>query len=119
MPIATACVSFFQTLGGALFIAVAQTIFQNGLLTGIQNYAPDLPAQLFLQSGATQIRDILKSLGKEDRLDAVLQAYIDGLTNAYWITAACAIAGFFFACGLTWRNIKAGQGQGKDIALAA
>ena len=39
---------------------------------------------------------------------------MDGLTDAYWITAATAIAGFFITCGLSWRNIKAGPGQGKD-----
>lgn len=114
IPVATACVSFFQTLGGALFIAVAQTLFQNGLLDGIEEYAPELPAQLFLKSGATQIIDILKQLGKEDRLPAVRQAYVDGLTAAYWITAACAIAGFFIACGLEWRSVKHGHGQEKD-----
>lgn len=116
VPIGTACVSFFQTLGGAIFIAVAQTIFQNSLLSGIQKYSPQLPAQLFLESGATQIRSILKELGQEDQLDAVLQAYVDGLTDAYWITAACAIAGFFIACGLSWKNIKAGPGQGDKNA---
>lgn len=36
VPVATACVSFFQQLGGALFIAVAQSLFTNGLVGGIQ-----------------------------------------------------------------------------------
>jgi hypothetical protein len=113
VPVATACVSFFQTLGGALFIAVAQTLFQNGLLEGIQTYAPELPAEVFLKSGATQIREILAQLHQEDKLGAVLQAYVDGLTDAYWITCACAIVCFFAACGLEWRNIKKGHGQEK------
>lgn len=119
IPVATACVSFFQTLGGALFIAVAQTLFQDGLLTGVSKN-PALPAQLFIKSGATELRSILKSLGQEDQLDLVRQAYVDGLTDAYWITAACAIAGFFISCGLKWRNIKKGHGQEKkEMAVPA
>ncbi|KAH7342758.1 major facilitator superfamily domain-containing protein [Rhexocercosporidium sp. MPI-PUGE-AT-0058] len=112
VPVATACVSFFQTLGGALFIAVAQTLFQNGLLTGIQKYAPQLPAQRFLRSGATQIREILKELGQEDALDEVLRAYVDGLRGTFWITASCAIAAFFCCLGLQWKSVKDGHGQG-------
>jgi hypothetical protein len=111
VPVATACVSFFQTLGGALFIAVAQSLFQNALLSGIQNNAPELPAQVFLHSGATSIREILASLHQEDKLDIVLQAYVDGLTHCFWITAACAIAAFFCCCGLEWKSVKTGHGQ--------
>ncbi|PVH89679.1 MFS general substrate transporter [Cadophora sp. DSE1049] len=112
VPVATACVSFFQTLGGALFIAVAQTLFQNGLLSGIEKYSPSLPSQLFLRSGATQIREILKELGQEGELENVLRAYVDGLRGTFWITAACAIAAFFCCVGLEWRSVKDGHGQG-------
>jgi MFS family permease len=117
VPVATACVSFFQTLGGALFISVAQTLFQNGVLSGIEKNAPSLPAQAFLHSGATQIRGLLASLHQEDKLEAVLQAYVDGLTHCYWITCACAIASFCVACGLEWRSVKKGHGQEKAKEL--
>lgn len=114
VPVATACVSFFQTLGGALFIAVAQTLFQNGLLSGIEKYSPSLPSQLFLRSGATQIRELLRELGQEGELQNVLRAYVDGLRGTFWITAACAIAAFFCCVGLEWRSVKDGHGQGKE-----
>ncbi|CZT04106.1 related to aflatoxin efflux pump AFLT [Rhynchosporium agropyri] len=119
VPVATACVSFFQTLGGALFIAVAQTLFQNGLLSGIQKYEPQLPAQRFLRSGATQIREILKELNQEQALDGVLRAYVDGLRGTFWITAACAIAAFFCCLGLQWKSVKDGHGQGKIADVEA
>ena len=117
VPVATACVAFFQSLGGALFISVAQSLFQNGLLSGIEKYAPNLPAETFLQSGATSIRQILASLHQMDKLDAVLQAYVDGLTHTFWITCACAIAAFVAACGLEWRSVKKGHGQEKTKAV--
>ena len=113
VPVATACVSFFQTLGGALFISVAQTLFQNGLYSGIQKNAPQLDAEVFLHSGATQIRSILAEMHQEDQLEAVLQAYVDGLTHTYWITTACAIVAFLSVCGLEWKSVKKGHGQEK------
>jgi hypothetical protein len=111
VPVATACISFFQQLGGALFIAVAQSLFTNGLVTGIQKGAPQLDAQVFLHSGATEIRHILSEMHQEAALPAILQAYVDGLTHTYWITTACAIAAFFSACGLQWKSVKDGHSQ--------
>ncbi|KAG0648700.1 MFS acetylaranotin efflux transporter ataA, partial [Hyphodiscus hymeniophilus] len=114
VPVATACVSFFQTLGGALFISVAQTLFQNGLLSGIQKNAPVLDAEVFLHSGATEIRHLLAEMNHEDQLDAVLQAYVEGLTHTYWITTACAIVAFVACLGIEWKSVKVGHGQDKN-----
>ncbi|EHK99542.1 putative HC-toxin efflux carrier TOXA [Glarea lozoyensis 74030] len=82
VPVATAMVSFFQSLGGALFIAVAQSLFQHGLTDNISRGAPELDPQIFLRSGATQIRSILAGLA------------------------------LFVCFGLEWKNIKKGDGQG-------
>jgi len=113
VPVATACISFFQQLGGALFIAVSQSLFQNGLVSGIERNAPQLNAQLFLHTGATQIRPLLAELNQEDALEVVLQAYVDGLTHTYWVTTACAIGAFFMACGLEWKSVKEGPEKAK------
>jgi hypothetical protein len=115
VPVGTACVSFFQTLGGALFISVAQTLFQNGLISGLQEFAPDLDPAMFLHSGATAIRPLLEEIHREDLLTAVLMAYVRGLKNTFWITVACAIAAFICASSLEWRSVKKDKGVKKDI----
>ena len=112
VPVAISCVSFFMTLGGTLFIPISQTLFQNGLLTGIETNAPQLDAHLFLQSGATEIRPLLASMNQQGALDVVLQAYVDGLKDTFWVTAACAIVTFVAACGLEWKSVKKGHGKG-------
>lgn len=114
IPVGTACVQFFQSLGGALFISVCQTLFQNGLKSGIEVHAPQLDPQLFLNSGATKITELLAQLNQEEALDAVRQAYVEGLTRCYWVTTACAIGSFLAACGLDWRSVKKGHGQEKE-----
>ncbi|KAK6207090.1 hypothetical protein LQW54_007519 [Pestalotiopsis sp. IQ-011] len=110
VPQGTACVQFFQSLGGALFIAVAQTVFQNGLIEGIERDAPQLDPRVFINSGASQIRQILAAMGQADAADAVLGAYTTGLRNTYYISTAMAAAAFVAALGLRWKRIDKSGG---------
>ncbi len=106
VPVATACVQFFQSLGGAVFIAVAQTVFQNGLIENIERDAPQIDPKIFINSGANQVRKILADMGQSQALDAVLNAYLQGLRHAYFISVGCAAAAFFVALGLDWVSLK-------------
>jgi hypothetical protein len=118
VPQATACVQFFQSLGGSIFIAVAQSVFQNGLIRGIKKDAPVIPAEIFIHSGASQVREVLKQLHAEQYTEVVLRAYLTGLRDSYYITVACATAGFFAACGLSWKKIQKRRAGPKDVAEA-
>ncbi len=106
IPVATACVQFFQTLGGTCGIAVAQTVFQNGLIDGITRDAPQIDPRIFINSGANQVRQILVAMGQEQATEAVLNAYLQGLRHSYFITVACAAAAFVVALGLDWVSLK-------------
>ncbi|KAL2119613.1 hypothetical protein VTJ04DRAFT_6574 [Mycothermus thermophilus] len=117
IPQATACVQFFQALGGAIFIAVAQAVFQNGLTDGLAETAPGLPAAIFIHSGANEIPQVLERLGASQLLTPVLTAYLDGLRNSFFITVACACAAFAAACGLSWKKIQKKK-EGGDVAVA-
>lgn len=118
VPQATACVQFFQSLGGSIFIAVAQSVFQNGLIDGIERDAPGVPAEIFIHSGASQVREILRQLHAEQYTDAVLRAYLTGLRHSYYITVACAVAAFVVSCGLSWKKIERRRAGPKDAAEA-
>lgn len=113
IPPATACVQFFQSLGGAVFIAVAQSVFQNGLINEMKANAPGIPPEIFINSGASQVREVLRQLGAEDMLEPVLRAYLKGLRNSYYISVACACCGFLAACGLSWKKIDRKRGAAK------
>lgn len=106
VPVGTACISFFQSLGGAIFISVAQSVFQNGLTMGIDEYTTGLDPQVFLHSGATAIRGILAEIHREDALPGLLKAYVLGLTHCYTITVACAATAFVCAACLQWKSVK-------------
>ncbi|KAK4134864.1 MFS general substrate transporter [Trichocladium antarcticum] len=106
IPVGTACVQFFQSLGGAIFIAVAQSVFQNGLTSGIERNVPVIPSQVFINSGASQIDEVLKQWNATEYKTAVLTAYMDGLRNSYYISAATASCAFVAAAGLSWKKIQ-------------
>ena len=106
VPVGTACVMFFQSLGGALFIAVAQTVFQNGIIRGTHQFIPELDPSILLRAGATEIRDVLARLGLQDQLEGALRAYMVGLTNSFRVTVACTAAAVVAACVYEWKSVK-------------
>ncbi|KAI6781011.1 uncharacterized protein J7T54_003153 [Emericellopsis cladophorae] len=116
VPVGTACVQFFQALGGAVFIAVAQTLFQNGLIDKINADDIDLDPRIFINSGASEIESVLERMGRVDALDTVLEAYMSGLRNTFYSSVACAGMAFLFVLGLRWKSVKKGPGAKKQEA---
>lgn len=111
IPVGTAAVMFFQTLGGALFIAVGQSVFQNGLISGIARYTEGVPPGAIVGAGATEMRRVLGLLGKMDQLDGVIRAYMSGLRDSYRVSLALMLAAFVASCFLEWRSVKKGVRQ--------
>lgn len=119
VPVGTACVQFFQALGGAIFVAVAQTLFQNGLIDSIQKDNLGIDGHVFINSGASEIRQVLEQMHRLDAYDAVLRAYMTGLRHTYYISVACAACAFLMVLGLEWRSVKKGpESQKKETAAA-
>lgn len=115
IPIGTVCVMFFQTLGGALFIAVAQAVFQNGFIDGLKNYAPELDPKIMVNTGATAIRKVLEESGREALLKPTLMAYVHGLQNSYRVVTAVLGFAFVAACFYEWKSVKK-EGEKKDVS---
>jgi hypothetical protein len=111
VPIGTACIIFFQTLGGALFVAVAQTVFQNGIVRAAKELVPDVDPLLLLSTGATQLRDVLTSIGKQDDLPLVLKAYMAGLKDAFRVSVGLASAAVLTTLFVEWKSIKTEQSK--------
>ncbi|KAL4747082.1 hypothetical protein BDW72DRAFT_23669 [Aspergillus terricola var. indicus] len=118
IPQGTAAVMFFQTLGGALFIAVAQSLFQNGLIEGVVKYAPSVDPGAIVEAGATEMRHVLEQLGQLDQLENVILAFLDGLRDTYRLSLALFLAAFVVACFFEWRSVKEG-GKSAEGAVPA
>jgi hypothetical protein len=118
VPVATACVQFFQTFGGAIMIAVAQTVFQNGLIDGVKANAPGVDPLILINSGASQVGEVLTKMGMEKYIPVVLDAYMDGLRGTFYITTGCACMAFLMALGLEWKSVKKEGKKGGAVAAA-
>ncbi|RDA88050.1 hypothetical protein CP532_5287 [Ophiocordyceps camponoti-leonardi (nom. inval.)] len=106
VPVGVACVQFFQALGGAIFVSVAQTLFQNGLIQGIAAANVGVDGRAFINSGASEIKDVLIRMNRLDALVPVLDSYMTGLRHTYFISVACAGCAFFCVLGLEWKSVK-------------
>ena len=85
---------FFNTLGGAISISVAQNIFTNTLVQQIPIHAPGVNAATIIAAGATHVREI----SPPDQLAGVLVAYDMAVTRA--IILPIAVGGIAFLCSL-------------------
>jgi hypothetical protein len=118
IPVGTACVQFFQAFGGAIFVAVAQTLFQNGLIDSVAEKNIGIEPTLFINIGASEIKDTLTKMGRADAIAPVLESYMQGLRHTYYVTMACAICAFISCLFFQWKSVKHGP-NGKVSAAVA
>lgn len=102
MPTGNAIAIFFNSLGGAISISIAQNVFSNGLKQNLPKYAPSVPAELVIMSGATSLKDVIP----KEVLPGVLQAYMKALTDAYVISIAVGGIATVCACFVEWKSVK-------------
>jgi hypothetical protein len=110
MPTGNAIAIFFNSLGGAIAISIAQNIFSNGLKTNLPKDAPGVDPQVVISAGAAYLRKVISAA----QLPGVLVAYMDGLKQAFVISIACGAIGTICACFVEWKSTK-----GKKITPTA
>ncbi|PYH99749.1 MFS general substrate transporter [Aspergillus ellipticus CBS 707.79] len=116
IPIGSAAVVFFQSLGGAVFISVGESIFQNTLINKIAQDAPEVSPKEIMDAGATSFRSALAEAGQMDALDAVLNAYMNGLKDVFRVTIALTLFSFIASVLLEWRSVKHGPDKASTPA---
>ena len=105
VSIGTAAVIASQSLGGAVFVSVGNTILQNRILTGS---VAGVDLHTILNDGATAFRNNVSAAA----LPAILELYNSALRNVFYAaTITCGLA-FLSTLGLEWnRNLlKSGSG---------
>ena len=96
---------FFNSLGGAFSISIAQNIFSNKLAEEIPKQTTGLSAQEIISAGATFVREITPA----DQLQGVLRAYNIALTNAFILPIAVgglALIASLFVSATTWSSLS-------------
>lgn len=102
MPTGNAVVFFFNSLGGAIAISIAQNIFVNSLSRDIPKLAPGVDPKIVIGAGATHIRDVVPA----QWLPGVLQAYTNAVTSAFILAIATGGIAFFVSWAMEWKSVK-------------
>lgn len=110
IPVGSAIIIFFQTLGGALFISVGQNVFSNKLMEGIIARIPDVNPMIIQSAGATSLAKFFTP----EQLPLVLQAYNEAITKSFVASVAMAVLAVFGGLGMEWVSVK-----GKKIEMVA
>lgn len=102
IPTGTAMVMFMQTFGGALFVSVAQNIFNNRLMSEIPKQAPGVNPDIIMHVGATSLAANIPA----NLLAGVKHAYNTALTETFYIAVAMACLMVFSAVFVQWKSLK-------------
>ncbi|KAI1614547.1 DNA repair protein RAD50 [Exophiala viscosa] len=102
IPTGTALVMFMQTFGGALFVSVAQNVFNNRLISTLPKYAPGIDPSIIVNVGATSLRNEIPA----KYLQGVLFAYNLALTNTWYISVAMCCLQLIGAIFVEWKSVK-------------
>lgn len=102
VPSGTVMLMFMQTMGGAVFVSAAQSLFHNKLLEGITRNVPDVDAKKVIDAGATMLKDTVS----KEALPGVLQAYNSAITYSFYIGVAFSGLAIFGALPMQWISVK-------------
>lgn len=92
----------FQTVGGAFFVAGAQSGFLVTVLKKVAVYAPSVDPNLVALTGATEIRNAFPA----DAVPGIIHAYMDGLKVTFAIAIAGAGVSFLISLGSRWGKLN-------------
>lgn len=102
VPFGIALMTLSQMLGGAVFVAVAQNVFQNDLVNGIVAAIPGFDSSQLLNEGATSF----STLFTPEQIKLVLPIYNNVINAVFRIVAGLCAASIIGALGTEWRSTK-------------
>lgn len=96
---------FGQSMGPAVFIAIAQVIFTNELSSSLKNLVPGISPAFIEQHGLGDI----KTLVPASQLDKILRNINRGLTHTWYLPIALACTTMLGSLLIEWRSVKKKQ----------
>ncbi|KAH7012212.1 efflux pump antibiotic resistance protein [Microdochium trichocladiopsis] len=102
LAVTTSIIMFFQTLGSAFLLSAAQSAFVNELLRNLQEYAPAVPPDMVMSTGATQIRTAFAAA----QVPGILQAYMKGIRVVFAVSTAAAGLAFVASLASSWKRLS-------------
>ncbi|KAI4128955.1 MAG: hypothetical protein LQ347_003961 [Umbilicaria vellea] len=102
MPTGNAIAIFFNSLGGAFSISIAQNIFSNTLIQEIPKHTTGVSPATIIAAGATHVRDVTPP----SQLQGVLLAYSLAINRAFILPIAVGVLAFGCSLFMEWKSVK-------------
>lgn len=113
LPTGTSVIVFMQTIGGSVFVSVAQNVFNNKLVEYVGRDAPGLDPAVVIGAGATALQTTIRD-NFPQFLEGATQAYNDALMQTFLISAGLAASSIIGSAAMEWKSVK-----GKKIEMGA
>jgi len=105
---------FGQSLGGAVFVCVAQNVFLQALVKDLSAVLPAASAQILAGVGATDLSELVPP----DLLPGVLAGYNKAITTTFYVTLGVACFSIIPALAFEWKSVKTAKGTEKGSSAA-
>lgn len=107
-PTGISVVFLGQGLGGAISVAMAQTILNSRLISGLSGIG-NISPEAVVNTGATNLR----TLFDKAQLDVVLRVYNQGIVEVFYAATAFACACMIGALAMEWKSTKSQEKNAK------
>jgi hypothetical protein len=97
---------FSQNIFGAVFVVVANTLFQETLIQEIKDHVPTItPGEAITAGGSAEaIRGL--AAARHTDVKGLLDAYTKGFSNVMYLLIATSLLGFCSAFGMGWIDLR-------------
>jgi Fungal trichothecene efflux pump (TRI12) len=103
MAVGMAAVVASQSLGGAIFLSVGNSVFQNQLLKASgENLLPGIDIKKVIDAGAAAFRNVVPT---ED-LPAILEVYNKALRTVFTVSIPLGGLAVLVSCFIEWKSVK-------------
>ncbi|KAK0633043.1 major facilitator superfamily domain-containing protein [Immersiella caudata] len=104
MAVGTAAVVASQSLGGAIFLSVGNSVFQNHLLkASADNILPGVNIKKVIDAGAAAFRELVP----DDDLPIMLEVYNEALRKVFIVGIPLGALAAFISCFIEFKSVKA------------
>lgn len=114
IPTGVSLIVLAQTLGGTISLSGADTIFTSLLTSGISSAIPQISGDLIMNSGATNLRELVPA----QYISKVLEVYNDAVMKALYLSVALGSFSIIGCLGMEWKHVNPTKSQETDSSEA-
>jgi len=105
VPVGVTTIISMQSIGGAIFVSVAESVFQNKLISALHTDVPTIDPEIIVANGASGLISTVEKIGTQ-YVAGVLEAYNSAVVTTFVVGTVMACLSLLGALGMEWRPVK-------------